>query len=117
MSPRHSSPAPAGPRGAPGAELRRRPPVPPGLRPRVHSLPGHGRVLSAVVRRDPPGTDGVSDQEAAGRGGNALREGTHLPAGEVCGQDPQETLLGKTDGWYRNTRENRETEGGDTRQK
>ncbi len=57
-------------------------------------------MFSAVVRRNSTGTDGVPDQEAAGRGGNALREGTHLPAGQVCGQDPQETLLGKTDGWY-----------------
>lgn len=56
-------------------------------------------MFSALVRRNSPGTDGVSDQEAAGRGGNTLREGTHLPAGKVCGQDPQETLLGKTDGW------------------
>lgn len=104
MSPRFSSPAPVGPRGAPGAELRRRPAVSAGLRPRVHSLPRHGRVLSAVVRRDSPGPDGVPDQEAAGGGGNALREGTHLPAGEVRGQDPQETLLGKTDGRYENIR-------------
>lgn len=58
-------------------------------------MPGYGRVLPAVVRRDSPGADGVSDQEAAGRGGNAVREGTHLPAGEVRGQDAQETLLGK----------------------
>lgn len=99
MSPRLPSPAPLGLRGAPRAELRRRPPVSPGLRARVHGLPGHGRMFSALVRRNSPGTDGVSDQEAAGRGGNTLREGTHLPAGKVCGQDPQETLLGKTDGW------------------
>lgn len=98
MSPRLSSPAAAGPRGAAGPELRRRPPVPPGLRPRVHGVPGHGRVLAAVVRRHPPGPDGVPDQEAAGRGGDAVREGAHLPAGEVRGQDPQETLLGKTGG-------------------
>lgn len=62
-------------------------------------------MFSAVVLRDSPGTDYVSDQEAAGRGGNALWEGTYLPAGKVCGQDPQETLLGKTDGWYQNERE------------
>lgn len=54
-------------------------------------------MLSALVRRDPPGTDGMSDQEAACRRGNALREGTHLPAGKVCGQDPQAILLGKMD--------------------
>ena len=52
-------------------------------------------MFSAVVRGDSPGTNGVSDQEAAGRGGDTLREGAHLPAGEVCGQNPQETLLGK----------------------
>lgn len=100
MSPRLSPPAPAGPRGAPRSELRRRPPVSPGLRPRVHRLPGHGRVLPPVVRCDSPRTDGVSDQEASGRGGDAVREGTHLSAGEVCGQDTQETLLGKRDGDY-----------------
>lgn len=94
MSPGFSAPAPPRPRGAPGTELRRRAPVSPGLRPRVHGLPGNGRVLSAVVRRDPPGTDGVSDQEAAGSGGNTLWQGAHLPAGKVCGQDPKETLLG-----------------------
>lgn len=105
MSPRFSAPAPPWPRGAPGTELRRSPPVSPGLRPRVHGLPGHGRVFSAVVRRDSPGTDGVSDQETASSGGNALREGTHLLAGEVCGQDPKETLLGKKDGWYQNMKE------------
>lgn len=96
MSPRLPSPAPVGPRGAPGAKLRCRTPVSPGLRPRVHGLPGHGRVLSPLVRSDSQGTDGVPDQEAARSGGNTLREGTHLFAGEVCGQDPQETLLGKT---------------------
>lgn len=99
MSPRLASPALSRPRGAPGAELRRRAPVSPGLRPRVHGVPGHGRMFSAVVRSDSPGTDGVSDQEASGGGGNALREGSHLPAGEVRGQDPQEALLGKTQGW------------------
>lgn len=52
-------------------------------------------MLPAVVRRDPPGTDGVSDQEATRRGRNALRERTHLPSGKVCGQDPQEALFGK----------------------
>lgn len=102
MSPRLSSPAPAGPRRAPRAELRRHPPVSPGLRPRVHGLPGHGRVFSALVRRHSPGTDGVSDQEAASRGGDAMREGTHLPAGEVRGQDPQEALLGKAGGRNQN---------------
>lgn len=95
VSPRLSSPAPAGPWRAARAELRRRPPVSPGLRPWVHCLPGHGRMFPAVVRGDPPGTDGVSDQEAASRWGDTLREGTHLPAGKVCGQNPQETLLGK----------------------
>lgn len=100
MSPRFSAPAPPWPRGAPGTELRRSPPVSPGLRPRVHGLPGHGRMFSTVVRRDSPGADGVSDQETAGGGGNAVREGTHLPAGKVCGQDPKETLLGKKDGCH-----------------
>lgn len=62
-------------------------------------MPGHGRMFAAVVRSDSPGTDGVPDQEAAHSGGNALWEGSHLPAGKVRGQDPQEALLGKRDGW------------------
>lgn len=102
MSPRLPSPAPPGPGGAPGAELRRCAPMPLGLRPRVHSLPWHGRVFQALVCRDSSGTDGMPDQEAACRGGDPLREGTHLPAGQVCGQDPQETLLGETRRWWQN---------------
>lgn len=54
-------------------------------------------MLPAMVRRDPPRTDGVSDQEATCRGRNTLRERTHLPSGKVCGQDPQEALFGKMD--------------------
>lgn len=56
-------------------------------------------MFSALVRCDPSGTNGVSDQEAAGCGRNTLREGAHLPSGKVCGQDSQETLLGKIEGW------------------
>lgn len=97
MPPGLSTPAPLGSRGTTGAELRRRPPVSPSLWARVHRLPGDGRMLPAVVRRDPPRPDGVSDQEATCRGRNPLREGTHLPPGEVCGQDPQEALFGKMD--------------------
>lgn len=103
MSPRLPSPAPPGPGGAPRAELRRCAPVPLGLRPRVHSLPWHGRMFQALVCRDPPGTDGVPHQEAASRGGDPLREGAHLPAGQMCGQDPQETLFGETRRWWQNT--------------
>lgn len=53
-------------------------------------------MLSAVVCSDSSGANGVSDQEAASCGGDALWEGAHLPAGKVCGQNPQETLLGKS---------------------
>lgn len=78
-----------------------------GLWPRVHGLPGNGRMFSALVRCDPSGTNGVSDQEAAGCGRNTLREGAHLPSGKVCGQDSQETLLGKIEGWWKSMRGNR----------
>lgn len=101
MSPRLAPPATPGPRGAPRSKLRRRPPVPPGLRARVHRLPRHGRMLSAMVRCDPPGTDGVSDQEAAVGGRNALWEGSNLPAGKMCGQDPKEALLRKLESGIR----------------
>lgn len=97
--------------GAAGAELRRHPPVPPGVRGGVHGVPGHGRVRAAVVRRDSTGPDGVSHQEAARRRGHPLRKGPHLPAWEVRGQDPQEAVLGEwgsavsvglgTGNWYR----------------
>lgn len=85
-----------GARGAAGPELRRCAPVPARLRPGVHGVPGHGRVRPPLVRRHPQGPDGVPDQEAARRGGHPVWQGPHLSAGQVCGQDPQETLLGKT---------------------
>lgn len=62
-----------------------------------------------VVRSDTPGADGVPDQEAARRGGHAVWQGSHLPPGQVCGQDPQETLLGKD-------RVEGEREGGEERE-
>jgi len=101
LPPGRSTDAAARPGGAAGPELRRRAPVPPGLRARVHGVPRHGRVRAAVVRGDAEGPDGVPHQEAARRGGHAVRQGPHLPAGEVHGQDPQEAVLGKarrTDG-------------------
>lgn len=61
-------------------------------------MPRHGRVLPPMVRCHSTGPDGLPDQEASRRGGDALREGTHLPAGEVRGQDAQEALLGKNAG-------------------
>lgn len=52
-------------------------------------------MFPPLVRRDSPGTDGLSNQEASSSGGNAVREGPHLPAGKMCGQDPKEALFGK----------------------
>lgn len=95
MSPGLSTPASLGFWGTTGAKLWCCPPVSPGLWAWVHRVPGDGCMLPAMVRCDSPRTDGVSDQEATGSGGNALREGTHLPSGKVCGQDPQEALFGK----------------------
>lgn len=95
MSPRHSTPAPPGSWGTTRAELWCSSPVPLGLWARAHCLPGDGRMLPAMVRCDSPRADGVSDQEAPCCGRNTLREGTYLPSGKVCGQDPQEALFGK----------------------
>ncbi len=50
-----------------------------------YTVCGDGRVRSSLVRRHQERTDGVSDQEASGRGGNAVWEGPDLSAGEVCG--------------------------------
>ncbi len=80
-----SSNASLGSGGAAGSELRCGPAVPPGLRAGVHRVSGDGRVRSSLVRRHQERTDGVSDQEASGRGGNAVWEGPDLSAGEVCG--------------------------------
>lgn len=97
MSPGLSTPASPGFWGTTGAKLWCRSPVSPGLWAWIYCVPGDGCMLPAMVRCDPPRTDGVSDQEATGSGRNALREGTHLPSGKVCGQDPQEALFGKMD--------------------
>ena len=58
-------------------------------------MPRHGCVRPPLVRRGAPGPDGVPDQEAAGRGGNAMWEREDLPAGQVCGQNQEKILFGK----------------------
>lgn len=42
-----------------------------------------------------PRPNGVPDQEAACRGGDALWEGQNLPAGQMCGQNEEKILLSK----------------------
>lgn len=89
------SPASAGSRRAPRSELRRRPSVPFSLRPGVHRVPGHGRVCPSVVCCNQEGPDGLSDQETSRCGRYTVRQGKNLSAGEMCGQNSQETLFGK----------------------
>lgn len=84
-----------GPRGAAGADVRRHPAVQAGVRRRVHGVPRHGRVLTPLVCRGAPGTDGLPHQKAACRGGNPLWQGKDLPPREMRGQDQEEILLGE----------------------
>lgn len=58
-------------------------------------MPWHGCLCSPVVRGGTPGPDGVSDQEAASRGGDTLWERKDLPAGQVCGQNQEKILFSK----------------------
>lgn len=97
MSSGLSTPASLGFWGTTRAKLWCCSPVSPGLWAWVHCVPGDGCMFPSMVCCDPPRPDGVSDQKATGSGRNALREGTHLPSGKVCGQDPQEALFGKMD--------------------
>lgn len=67
----------------------------PDVRARVLGVSGHGRVRPPVVCCGAPGPDGVSHQEAAGCGRDAMWEREDLPAGQVCGQNQEKILFSK----------------------
>lgn len=58
-------------------------------------MPRHGRVLTPLVRRGAPGTDGLPHQKAARRRGNPLWQREDLPPREMRGQNQEEVLLSK----------------------